>query len=963
MRFFVNASALAISAGLAAYATPASAQDAPDPASAKRVAAKPAAEADNPSIIVTGSRVARNGNSSPTPVTTVTTDKLNDLRPSTIADQLNTLPVFNGSRQTTSFGRGTGLTGGGNGAANQLNLRNVGTNRDLILMDGIRVPPSTSQNVVDADVVPQMLVQRVDVVTGGVSAVYGSDAISGVVNFIMDHKLEGFKFQADTGISKYGDDATYNGGIAWGKSFNDGRGHFEFSYEHRADDGVLSRASRPWFTQASVGGAGTAASPGVTILNGRLNNFPFGGKITCNCSLSGQYFSGNGTLSAFQNGAAVTNAAGTISGIQVGGNGGYYDSSLKSPLNSHQMFGRFDYDLSDHVHWFAYGSANIKNNLSYVQNFTITGASLASNNPFLTAAQQSALSAGGSTFALSGIYNNGETREGYHTHVNQYIAVTGLQGDVGKVKWDLTYNYGYSVIHTAILNDVNQQHLAAALDATTDGSGNIVCRSLAQNPGCVAFNPFGSTAASQAALSYVLQQANYDFKTRQDDVVASANGSPFRTWAGDVTLAASGEWRQIRAYTFSDATPDQMENCAGITASRNCSATTAVWRQSFAQGPAVSQGVWEGSVEAELPLVKDVHFIKNLSLNGAARYTDYYDTVGSYWTWKGGFSWEVSDELRLRGTISRDIRAPTLSDLYSPRASSNTTQQDLLTNTNPNVPFVQLGNPNLKAEIGHTKTFGAVWKPNFFRGFSLAVDYYDIKITNAITQVSGVTSSIQQICYASGGTSPYCAFQSRPNGFGDTSAANTVTAWYNQPLNIGALTTYGIDFEGNYAGRLLDRPFTARVLTAWQPHIRYIQPGLPTFDMGDTAFGPSGQSASPSWRITATTSYQLLKPLRVDLEYRWRNPMKISSDPTYVWAPGQGTVGAYGQAAINLSFQVPDKRFEKLEFFLNIQNLFNANPQAINSTGSSGSPGFNNGWALTDDPIGRYYTIGLRGKF
>ena len=181
-------------------------QSAPPPSHSTSQPAASETAADAEAITVTGSRIQRNGDASPSPVTVVATDDLLKVNPgSTLAEALNTLPVFAGSRGATSNPTTSGSAAGGNGGANQLNLRNLDPTRTLVLMDGHRVPPTLFNGVVDVDIIPQLLIQRVDVVTGGVSAVYGSDAISGVVNYIIDRKFNGLKLDASYGATQYGD--------------------------------------------------------------------------------------------------------------------------------------------------------------------------------------------------------------------------------------------------------------------------------------------------------------------------------------------------------------------------------------------------------------------------------------------------------------------------------------------------------------------------------------------------------------------------------------------------------------------------------------------------------------------------------------------------------------------------------------------------------------------------------------
>ena len=202
----------ALSCSIAALASSLQAlgQTAPAGATGAQVAANAGSNVSAPEleeVQVTGTRIITNGNASPSPVTVVSTNDLLEVQPgATLADALNTLPAFSGSRGSSSNPTTIGSAAGGNGSANSLNLRNLGPTRTLVLMDGKRVPPTLFNGVVDVDIIPQALVERVDIVTGGVSAVYGSDAVSGVVNYVMNHKFEGFR--ADTSYGSKGADAT-----------------------------------------------------------------------------------------------------------------------------------------------------------------------------------------------------------------------------------------------------------------------------------------------------------------------------------------------------------------------------------------------------------------------------------------------------------------------------------------------------------------------------------------------------------------------------------------------------------------------------------------------------------------------------------------------------------------------------------------------------------------------------------
>ena len=952
MRGASIAAGLLAGASLISFTTAARAQDEQPNAAPAEAADAPAGNAGD--IVVTGSRTIKNGDASPTPVTVMATETLNNVRPTSLTESIQILPVFSGSRGQVSNPSATGGVGGGNGSAAQMNLRNIGSVRTLVLMDGRRVPPNSFTNLVDADVIPQLLIQRVDVVTGGVSAVYGSDAVSGVVNFITDKKFTGVKVQGQAGISQVGDGGQQEVGIAVGTNFAGGRGHFEAAYEFRNDDGVLRRSDRAWFVRPVVTGSGSG--PYELINFGTVAAQPFGGRIAqCNtlvggvsqndCSINGQYFAANGVLSPFVTGA-----------------GGYYDNSLKASQRMHQAYARLDYDLTDAVHVFLSAGATFKRNVFYGDDIALSGVTLRRDNAFLAPAYQALIPT--ATFTFSEINNQAERFKGV-PESRQLIFTGGLDGKLGNFDWNVAYTHGDSKLKTALYNNINNQNLAAALDAVTVG-GQTVCYAATQAATAAAYadcrplNLFGPTAANPAALDYILDDSHYEARTKLDDVVASIAGSPFDSWAGPVTVALSGEWRRQTFQSTSDATPSMFASCTNLRANCTASNPPLLFRQTFAASPLIDQSVWELAAEANLPLIKDAPLIQSFTVNGAIRYTKY-DTVGSYWTWKIGGDWQVNEDLRLRGTISRDIRAPTLNDLYAPTAVVIVNNPDTLPGSpkpNPGlIPSTNLSNANLTAEIGKTWTVGAVYKPHYLPGFSLAVDYYDIKVSNAITTIQGFQPAIQSGCYASG-VSLYCDLIRR-------NAAGEVVEWLVRPVNLSQLSTYGIDIEANYNGRLFDRPLGLRFLAAWQPHIRYEQPSVPTLDQGGAAFGPTGITASPTWRLTAMASMGVTEHFRVDVLYRWRNRLKISGDPTVLtWTNGNGTIDPYGQMSLNMSWKIPDEKLgANAEVFLNIQNLFDADPPPANATGTANSPGGFGGFVITDDPIGRYFTAGFRVKF
>ncbi|MFG6440359.1 TonB-dependent receptor domain-containing protein [Roseateles sp. LKC17W] len=919
-------------------------------------ATEPGATQQIEKVVITGSRVISNGDSSPSPVTVMRADELLASKPgATLAEALNSLPVFAGSRGATSNPTTSGSAAGGNGAANQLNLRNIGATRTLVLMDGKRVPPTLYNGVVDVDLIPQMFVERVDVVTGGVSAVYGSDAMSGVVNYIINRQFNGVRAEASYGLSALGDAGRASAGIAWGGNVAPGL-HLEAGFEAREQDGIDHRTSRDWLTQWGVTGAGTTANPYVLQNNVRQKDFPFGGLITSG-ALAGQVFKTNGQLSPFVAGTST----GTTS-LQLGGDGGYWDASLMSALSGRQFFGRADYQVSDSVRAHAQISGNLKTNTNWAETPQLAAVSLRRSNAFLPDAVRALMPAGESTFRFSKFMSD-IPRANAVADAEQWVAMAGVEGKGAGLSWSVDVVHGRARLETALNNVINRQSLAAALDAVSS-NGQVVCNIRVSNPGladdCVPLNVFGPSAASAAAIDYVTDTVRFGSTTTMNDVSAQVSGSLFSTWAGPVTAALSGEWRELSFSSTSSSRPGDLVSCTGLTL--NCTAGTVRNEYVFGETPqGVSQRVWEVAGELDVPLLKDAAFAKQLNLNAALRDT-HYDTSGNYKTWKLGLDWHVLDALRFRVTRSRDIRAPTLYDLYAPTSIVQVRPTDLLTGLTPTVPQYDQSNPRLTAEIGNTTTVGLVWKPA--PRLSLAVDAYRIRISDAVTQVAGSTTTFQQLCYASGGASTYCAMQTRPNGYTDTSAANAVTAWTTSYINIAEIETWGVDLEANVAGTLLNRPASLRVLTAWQPHVYYRQPGLATVDQGGVAFGALGLASTPSVRVSAFFRFKPTDAVSLELGQRWRSAMKLGGDPTQVWVNNH--MASFATTSLNVAydFGLSLGRHEgDAQVYLNVDNLFNRTPPPGAFSGNGTRAGLRDGFSPADDPRGRYFTVGARLLF
>jgi len=952
------ASTSAVAALMAiAMATPAAAQTAPAPAAPVADAAQPADQGGT-DVVVTGSRVTSNGNNSPTPVTVALTSTLLEAQPAGVVQGLNNLPGLLGSLNTTSNAN----TGG----FNTLNLRGIGATRALIMLDGQRVGPTQSNATIDVDVIPQMLMKRVDVVTGGASAVYGSDAVSGVVNFITDTRFLGLKADAQIGISNYGDDRKVKLGLAWGTKLGD-RGHFEAAYEYNDAPG-FNRSDRPFLTpnqtmQGSVlpvGGVfitpGTAKNPYVLVNGATLSTASFGGLITSG-PLAGLQFANNGQLSTFNTGSPT----GT-SGTQIGGDGGYYvGATAAASQRIHRALARFDYDLTDDVHAHAQGVFATFTQGYTQQNPLLSGVTIGYNNPFLQSVQSNYLAIINAQ-PTTGSFKFGKVDTALAPYrltakENYFMAGGGLDGKVGGFSWEANYYHTDSSERITNASNINTTKFYAALNAVTNpANGQIVCNAALANPSvygsCVPINVFGPTAEQQAAINYVTQSTSATYRFVTNDVNATLKGDLFRLPAGPVKVAFNGEYRHQNYSVASNASPFDTVNCTGIQF--NCTATSTPYfvNQVSVRAP-IGQTVYEGAAEADVPLLADKPFFKAVNLNLAGRYT-HYNTSGGVWTWKAGLVWNVSDELTLRGTRSRDIRAPTLVELYGAPTLTLRNYTDNHTSTPGTVNSVAQGNPNLIPEKADTLTLGVVLKPHFIPGFSLAIDYYRITINQAIVAVDAFQPATQAQCEASGGTDPVCALYVRPLAFSNTTAANYPTLLYNQNLNVASLKTHGIDFELNYHTLIGSHNLTLRGLLNYQPQLLYNNGPNGIVDVGGAADGVGGLPPIPKVKIVASAAYDLTDSVRVLVQERWRSKLAQNGSTALYFVTGP--VPSVGYTDFNLNFKVNDK----FSAFLNVQNLFNTKPLPFASSGGSTQPNYLGGFAQGDDIEGRFFTFGVR---
>ncbi|MGE5722685.1 MAG: TonB-dependent receptor plug domain-containing protein, partial [Sphingomonadales bacterium] len=607
-------SLLALAASLALPAVPASAQ-------AQKEAAPDTAPADE-TIVVTGSRIARSGFTTPTPVTVLGEERLSALAITNVADGLNQLPSF---RATASPANQQTL--GGNIGARTLDLRGLGAPRTLVLVDGRRFVPSTSEGTVDINLIPSALIQRAEVVTGGASAVYGSDAVAGVVNFILNRKFEGLKFEAQAGVSQRGDDQNQFVSVVAGRRLGD-NAHIVAAFEYENNEGLPGcYEARSWCAQERqiVGNTppGRFGLPSSIITNDSHTSTLYPGGVInrsldaagrpiyaniLNDPLRGIKFLPDGTPAPFDYGE-LAGSLFMIGGDGHGTNAFLTSLLLKVPVERYSGYVSGTVDLSDNISAFADVSYGRVMGTTFSSTFRDFNGSLTGlihrDNAFLPAPVAAIMDANGIAQFVLGRAAPDFGRPRGDSKTSTFRAVTGLEGSLGgNWKWNAYYQYGETRFRQDISNVPILANVRRATDAVRTPGGEAVCRVNADasttndDPACAPLDLFGENRFSAAALDYVLGEGFQKTRTTQHVAAAGISGDLFSLWAGPISAAAGVEWRrnQIRGET------DPI------------SAVNGFW---VLNGQAVrgSQSVKEAYAEATIPLARDVPLARLLELN------------------------------------------------------------------------------------------------------------------------------------------------------------------------------------------------------------------------------------------------------------------------------------------------------------------------------------------------------------
>jgi outer membrane receptor protein involved in Fe transport len=986
-----TASVLAVMATSQAYA-----QEAAEPADAPQ--ADQATAVDE--IVVTGSRIARRDYSANSPLVTTDREALESSGKVTVEQALNQLPQFVASSGAASSGPP------GNGGQANLNLRGLGTNRSLILMDGRRMQASGPNGAIDVNTVPDALVESIETITGGASAVYGSDAMGGVVNFRLKRHFNGLQLSGQYGLSDPGDGATTSLNLTAGGDFADGRGNAVLSLGYADRAGVMGvdrdfPLPSPIIQYLPQGTAVmTTNAPSQAAIDAVFESYGVApGVVTSTMQLG---FNQNGTLfSAFPvvrpiaNYQPVTdyppipNYDGPISSLIVErGNSLYYNTGamydLQIPLTRYTVFAKGDYQLTDTVR--AYVQANY---INYVAErglapsqagFAGQNLTVPVTNPFIPTDLRTLLASRpnpGASFQLNKAFNEFGRRVEIDTyHVFQVVA--GLEGELPVRDW--TWNAYGSFGKTDYLQEYTGSGSVRAVQTLVNAAdgGASLCTG--------GYNPFGVQPLSPSCYAYISRIASNTTNIEQKIFEATLQGGLFTLPAGEVRFAAGASYR---ADEF-DYTPDSL-----IVAND-------VFGYTAASPAGGESSVKELYGELLVPVLKDLPGVQEFNLDFAYRYSDY-DPSGGVEAYTANFDWQVVDSLRLRGGYQRGVRAPALSELYAAatsaaanigvavdnsgrpafsgdpcdiqsayRQGANAGQVrtlclaqgvpsvDTYVYRGQQVPALTTGNPDLAPEVADTYSLGAVWRPAFsnpwLSGFSGSVDYFSIKITEAIG-VIGLADSIQR-CFNGDGSNPnydpanlYCQNLSR-----QATTGNLLNS--RQPLlNLGFYETSGVDAALDWRVDLAEIGLERLGALRINSQITWLEKFLvqdiatgPVLDYaGTTGGGPSG-SILPEWRAVTTATYSQ-GPF--DISLRWRYYDEVV-DRSLVTNPASLTPGvsAYSYFDLNGRWKVTDT----VDLRAGVTNIEDKQPPIVG--GSVGLTDKN-----TYDILGRTFFVGFTLRF
>ncbi len=932
--------------GLAMVSTPAFAQD------------QDADEIAESVIVVTGSRISNPNLEQSAPVNVVSGDEI-DLRQATNAEELI------GELPGVSPGINASVNNGSAGFAS-LNLRNVGTNRNLVLLDGTRLVPSSLASVTDLNIIPIALIERVDIVTGGASSVYGADAISGVANFITKRDFAGVDMSASFGVAEEGDGQRFRTDITIGANFDDGRGNAVLSVGYQNVDSVLQGdraiSQKTLFIEGSEIGSGTSVP---TRLNGD------------------QYDPATGTLVPTYN---------TFNFAPF--------NYFQTPLERFNMFGSANYEITDNVEVYTkgmYTKSTVSLALAPSGLFGDTWQ-LPLNNAFLTPAIQNTLCANPTNAALIAgagyancaaaiadgfevptVINRRLVEQGpritdYVT--NQFQIWAGVRGSVtDNIVFDVYGTYGESERSQTNRNWGLKSRVQQALRSSDPN----VCND--PSNGCVPINLFGdgqNITAEQVA--FFNQPSTETVKTSLSVVNGSLSGElgseSFLFADTPIGFAVGAEYRKYTAEQLSDVASGTQDEVLG----------TGAPSPSFSG----QYDVKEVFGELIIPIVENVPGIYSLTVEAGARYSDYSNSGGST-TWKAGGTWEPAEGYKIRGIYQHSVRSPNIGELFSPVVTGLTALAvDPCAGANPvgnasltaiciaqgapagtigTIPVPSAsqinatsgGNTNLGPETANSYTIGVVLTPPSIPGLTLTADYYNIKIKGAIT--TPTPGDIIDPCF-SGVDPSACALIVRNPLNGSLNGGGDTPGLLLQLTNQGQIETSGVDLRVGYQFPTSFGKVAFDFSGNWTEQLKFnSNPANPTSINRECVsyYGENCEPITPEFTFNLRSTVSLGDTVDISLLWTWLDAVSLEPlSASFGGAlPEYSSIGSYSYFDLTTRFNVSDN----FEMTAGIQNLLDKKPPNVSSYVGSSSYNSGNTYPTTYDAIGRRFQVTGRLRF
>lgn len=959
--------------------------------------AQPPADADE--VTVTGSRLRRDGMTTPTPVTAVTGQEMRLMAPTLLMDSLTQMPQFRDNAQSHT---GSIFTSGG--GSNSVNLRGIGSQRTLTLLDGRRIVSSQQAGTVDIAMLPTALIERVEVVTGGASAAYGSDAISGVTNFILNTDFEGVSGNIQSGQTDRRDHGHNQAEFAFGTPVGE-KGHFVASGDWYDADGVAGMSGRDWYTGRALFTDAASVRPRRFYgEDGRSRAITPGGLIP----------TGPLAMTQFIDGEPMPLGTGTrvVGNTQIGGGGvdpGERWTSLRPNDTRHNVFGHFKWNFTDDKMGYVqllkgeHSVESLPSPLGFAPGWAMT---VFRDNPYLPeAVAQRMDSAGVASFPYNRLFEDlAPSREVNDKSVS---ATFGFDGDIGE-DWHLSayYQYGKNIEVADYSSNgqlVRTDRFYRALDSARDPlTGRIVCRAnLTQfggltpeqeaqvsrisalglpvfadpesNRQCVPFDPF-ATNLSQQAIDYITSGVHHRQEIRQDVLDISLQ-TEIGGQGSRRPISVGGGFAYRDESVFQDAfgnaeDPRRMQDFGTFSSALNPNDLIPIRgmptfirdRGIFYTGNPNNEGpiqgefdVWEVFGEAIVPILQGGAG-NGVDLHLAARYADYAGS-GGVWASKAGGDWQVNDQVRFRATWSRDTRAGSLSERFDTQTGGTNITDPLLPNEPPYIAATTIGgNPTIRPEISDTWTAGVVFQPEWAEGFSMSFDFYDISIEDAISQLGGV--QIVDRCYLRGVTELCSLIQRSDVG---TPYINQI---FNLFINVAETHTAGLDFEASY-NRQVDWFGGGAERVSVRFFANYLDEASSAF-VGEPALDRAGETSAlfdyPTRLANIAFTYGN-GPFTFNMQTRYRS----ATVRDVTWVQGvdieDNSVGSRSYTNMNLAYDFEwSENTTQLYFY--VGNLFDRDPPNI-----PGGIGATSGYAgygdmnRAFDVLGRTYSAGIRVRF